>query len=155
MGGEARVSGGSSVSAYTEFPVKYIPEFNLSLTIVYLLCLRVEGRLVVLEILYNMHLAPGVICRTSHVTDAPPRLFTTMDLSDASSPAVPPSSAVTPAADNAQLHGRNIGIDDEDEVEEAPRRTRRARNAFEGNIPVVTDPTADRLRERFYQFLTE
>ncbi|KAG9079940.1 MCM DNA helicase complex subunit mcm6 [Ceratobasidium sp. 370] len=76
-----------------------------------------------------------------------------MDLSDASSPAVPASSAVTPAADNANF--RNVPLEDEDPVEEAPRRARRARNAFEGNIPVVTDPTADRLRERFYQFLTD
>ncbi|KAG8687089.1 MCM DNA helicase complex subunit mcm6, partial [Ceratobasidium sp. 394] len=76
-----------------------------------------------------------------------------MDLSDASSPAVPPSSVATPAADNHNF--RNVPMEDDDPVEETPRRARRARNAFEGNIPVVTDPTADRLRERFYQFLTD
>ncbi|QRV80610.1 DNA replication licensing factor MCM2/3/5 family pretein [Ceratobasidium sp. AG-Ba] len=76
-----------------------------------------------------------------------------MDFSDASSPAVPASSAVTPAADNANF--RDVPIEEDGQVEEAPRRNRRARNAFEGNIPVVTDPTADRLRERFYQFLTD
>ncbi|KAF8597317.1 nucleic acid-binding protein [Ceratobasidium sp. AG-I] len=78
-----------------------------------------------------------------------------MDLSEASSPALPPSLAVTPAADDIHRHAHNGRIDDEEPAEQAPRRTRRARNAFEGNIPVVTDPTADRLRERFYQFLTE
>ncbi|KAF8597310.1 nucleic acid-binding protein [Ceratobasidium sp. AG-I] len=78
-----------------------------------------------------------------------------MDLSEASSPALPPSLAVTPAADDIHRHAHNGRIDDEEPAEHAPRRTRRARNAFEGNIPVVTDPTADRLRERFYQFLTE
>ncbi|QRW09409.1 DNA replication licensing factor mcm6 [Ceratobasidium sp. AG-Ba] len=67
-----------------------------------------------------------------------------MDFSDASSPAVPASSAVTPAADNANF--RDV---------QSRRMDKRARNAFEGNIPVVTDPTADRLRERFYQFLTD
>lgn len=77
-----------------------------------------------------------------------------MDFSDVSSPPLPPSSAVTPAADEAATP-RNVRIDVDDIPEEAPRRTRRARNAFEGNIPVVTDPTADRLRERFYQFLKE
>ncbi|KAF8597320.1 hypothetical protein BDV93DRAFT_562428 [Ceratobasidium sp. AG-I] len=78
-----------------------------------------------------------------------------MDLSEASSPALPPGLAVTPAADDIHRHAHNGRIDDEEPAEQAPRRTRRARNAFEGNIPVVTDPTADRLRERFYQFLTE
>ncbi|KAG8703276.1 MCM DNA helicase complex subunit mcm6, partial [Ceratobasidium sp. 423] len=69
---------------------------------------------------------------------------------DMSSPLLPPSSAApTPAPDEAQTP-RAIPP-----PEEAPRRNRRARNAFEGNIPVVTDPTAERLRERFYQFLKE
>ncbi|CEL59093.1 DNA replication licensing factor mcm6 OS=Schizosaccharomyces pombe (strain 972 / ATCC 24843) GN=mcm6 PE=1 SV=2 [Rhizoctonia solani AG-1 IB] len=70
---------------------------------------------------------------------------------DMSSPFLPPSSAApTPAPDEVQTP-RAIPT----APEEAPRRNRRARNAFEGNIPVVTDPTAERLRERFYQFLKE
>ncbi|KAF8753868.1 MCM OB domain [Rhizoctonia solani] len=70
---------------------------------------------------------------------------------DMSSPFLPPSSAApTPAPDEVQTP-RAIP----NGTEEAPRRNRRARNAFEGNIPVVTDPTAERLRERFYQFLKE
>ncbi|CAE6491228.1 unnamed protein product [Rhizoctonia solani] len=69
---------------------------------------------------------------------------------DMSSPFLPPSSAApTPAPDEVQTP-RAVPSQ-----EEAPRRNRKARNAFEGNIPVVTDPTADRLRERFYQFLKE
>ncbi|KAF8593319.1 hypothetical protein BDV93DRAFT_516661 [Ceratobasidium sp. AG-I] len=43
-------------------------------------------------------------------------------------------------------------IDDEELAGQALCRTRRARTAFEANIPVVTDPTADRLQKRFYKF---
>ncbi|CAE6454157.1 unnamed protein product [Rhizoctonia solani] len=73
---------------------------------------------------------------------------------DMSSPFLPPSSAApTPAPDEVQTP--RAALSQEEAPGEAPRRNRRPRNAFEGNIPVVTDPTAERLRERFYQFLKE